>query len=61
MVGKQFYLRGGYQGDSLTFDEHGRIIGHSPQGSYTLSVIQIDHVRLTKAFLNDPESFLRRL
>jgi len=48
MVGKQFYLRGGYQGDSLTFDEHGRIIGHSPQGSYTLSVIQIDHVRLTK-------------
>jgi hypothetical protein len=48
MVGKQFYLRGGYQGDSLTFDEHGRIFGHSPQGSYTLSVIQIDHVRLTK-------------
>jgi len=48
LVGKQFYLRGGYLGDSITFNEHGRIIGHSPQGSYTLSVVQIDHVHLTK-------------
>jgi hypothetical protein len=48
LVGKQIYLRGGYLGDTLNFDEHGHIVGHSPQGSYTLSVIQIDHVRLTK-------------
>jgi len=48
LVGKQFYLRGGFLGDSLAFDEHGKITGHSPQGSYTLSVIQIDRVRLTK-------------
>ena len=48
LVGKQLYLRGGYLGDSLNFDEHGRIVGHSPQGSYTLSVLQLDHVRLTK-------------
>jgi TonB family protein len=48
LVSKQFYLRGGYLGDSISFDEHGRIIGHSPQGSYTLSVLQIDHVRLSK-------------
>ena len=48
LVGKQLYLRGGYLGDAITFDEHGRIIGHSPKGSYTLSVIQVDHVRLTK-------------
>jgi TonB family protein len=48
LAGKQIYLRGGYLGDALAFDEHGRIIGHSPQASYTLSVIQIDHVRLTK-------------
>jgi TonB family protein len=48
LVGKQIYLRSGYLGDSLNFDEHGRIVGHSPQGSYTLSVIQVDHVRLTK-------------
>jgi TonB family protein len=48
LVGKQIYLRGGYLGDTLSFDEHGRIVGHSPQGSYTLSVFQIDHVRLTK-------------
>jgi TonB family protein len=45
---KQIYLRAGYLGDTLNFDEHGRIVGHSPQGSYTLSVIQVDHVRLTK-------------
>jgi TonB family protein len=48
LVGKQIYLRGGYLGDTLNFDEHGHIVGHSPQGSYTLSVIQVDHVRLTK-------------
>ena len=48
LVGKQFYLRGGYLGDTLNFDERGRIVGHSPKGSYTLSVIQIDRVRLTK-------------
>ncbi len=48
LVGKQFYLRGGYLGDSITFDEHGRIVGHSPQGSYTVSVIQIDRLRMTK-------------
>lgn len=48
LVGKQFYLRGGYMGDSLTFDEHGKIVGHPPQASYTLSVIQVDHVHLTK-------------
>jgi hypothetical protein len=48
LVGKQFYLRGGYLGDSITFNEHGRIIGHSPQGSYALSIVQIDRVHLTK-------------
>ncbi|MGD0802022.1 MAG: energy transducer TonB [Terracidiphilus sp.] len=48
LVGKELYLRGGYQSDLLSFDEHGRLIGHSPQGSYTLSAIQIDKARLTK-------------
>jgi hypothetical protein len=48
LLGKQLFLRGGFLGDSLNFDEHGRIVGHAPQGSYTLSVVQIDHVRLTK-------------
>ncbi len=48
LVGKALYLRGGYLDNSLSFDEHGRITGHSPQGSYTLSAIQIEHVRLTK-------------
>jgi len=48
LVGKPLYLRGGYLDNSLSFGEHGTLIGHSPQGSYTLSAIQIDRVRLTK-------------
>ena len=48
LVGKALFLRGGYLDNALSFDEHGRIIGHSPQGSYALSAFQIDRVRLTK-------------
>jgi hypothetical protein len=48
LTGKALYLRGCYLDNTLTFDEHGGLIGHSPQGSYTLSVLQIDKVRLTK-------------
>lgn len=48
LVGKTFYLRGGYLDDSLSFDEHGKLDGHSPQGSYTLNLIQIEKVHLDK-------------
>lgn len=48
LVGKTLYLRSGYQDNNLEFDEWGRLIGHSPQGSYTLSQIQISRVKLTK-------------
>jgi TonB family protein len=48
LVGKALYLRGGYLENNLSFDEKGKLVGHSPQGSYTLSAIQIDHVHLTK-------------
>jgi TonB family protein len=48
LVGKELYLRGGYLDDSLTFNEHGKLIGHSAQGSYTLCGVVIDKVRLTK-------------
>jgi TonB family protein len=48
LVGKPLYLRGGYLENSLNFNEHGKLIGHSREGSYTLSAIQIDKVRLTK-------------
>jgi TonB family protein len=48
LVGKIFYLRGGYLDDSLSFNEHGKLAGHSPAGSYTLSMVQIDKVRLSK-------------
>jgi outer membrane biosynthesis protein TonB len=48
LVGKPLFLRGGYLDNTLTFSERGALIGHSPQGSYTLSAIQIDRVRLTR-------------
>jgi TonB family protein len=48
LVGKALYLRGGYLDNTLSFDEHGKLDGHSPQGSYTLSAIQIDRVHLIK-------------
>jgi len=48
LVGKPLYLRGGYLDNTLSFGETGRLIGHSPKGSYTLCGLQINRVRLTK-------------
>ncbi len=48
LVGKTLYLRAGYLDNNLEFDEHGRLQGRSPQGSYTLSQIQINKVKLSK-------------
>ena len=48
LVGKTMYLRAGYQDNNLEFDEHGRLQGHSAQGSFTLSQIQINKVKLSK-------------
>ncbi len=48
LLGKQLFLRGGYMDNDLNFSESGRLIGHSPQGSFTLNEIQIERVHLTK-------------
>jgi TonB family protein len=48
LVGRPLYLRGGYLDDSLTFNEHGVLMGRSPLGSYALCAVQIDKVRLTR-------------
>ncbi|MGA8673050.1 MAG: energy transducer TonB [Terracidiphilus sp.] len=48
LAGKTLYLRDGYLDNSLSFDEHGKLIGHSAQGSYTLSLVEIDKVHLSK-------------
>jgi outer membrane biosynthesis protein TonB len=48
LVGKELFLRSGYLDNTLSFNEHGALIGHSPQGSYTLCGIQINKVRLAK-------------
>ncbi len=46
--GKTVYLRGGYLDNDLHFDEKGRLAGSSPQASYTLSLVQIDKVHVSK-------------
>ncbi len=48
LVGKPLFLRRGYLGDSLNFNEHGEATGHPAQGSFTLSGVQIDKVKLTR-------------
>jgi len=48
LVGKQLFLRGGYLDNDLSYNENGILVSHSPQGSYTLSAIQIDKVHLAK-------------
>lgn len=48
LVGKSLYLRGCYLDNSLSFNEHGHLIGHSPQGSFTLSAFQINKVQINK-------------
>ena len=48
LVGKQLFLRGGYLDNALSFNEHGVLAGHSPQGSYTLSGVEINKVHLSK-------------
>ncbi len=48
LLGKRLYLRGGYLGDTLSFNDHGALIGHSPQGSYALCGVVITKVSLDK-------------
>ena len=48
LVGKALYLRGGYLDNNLSFDEHGRLVSHSVQGSFTLSAIEIEKLHLSK-------------
>ncbi|MGA3132137.1 MAG: energy transducer TonB [Terracidiphilus sp.] len=48
LEGKDLFIRGGYLDNTLAFNEHGVLIGHSAQGSYTLCGIRINKVRLLK-------------
>ncbi len=48
LVGKTFYLRGGYLDNTLHFNEKGVLDGSSPKASYTLSLVQIDHIKVDK-------------
>jgi TonB family protein len=48
LVGKELFLRGGYLGDSISFNEHGLPVGHPAVGSFALSGVEIEKVHLTK-------------
>lgn len=48
LVGKTFYLRGGYLDNSLGFDERGQLQTSSPRGSFTLALIRVEKARLSK-------------
>ena len=48
LQGKTFYLRGGYLENELHFDRQGNLLGNSARASYTLSMVQIDRVSLSK-------------
>jgi TonB family protein len=48
LVGKQLMLRGAYMADSLSYNEHGKLIGNSKPASFTLCAVQIDKVQLSK-------------
>jgi TonB family protein len=48
LLGKTFYLRGGWLDDNLHFDENGKLDGASPHASFTLSLVEITRVHLTK-------------
>lgn len=48
LQGKTFYLRGGFLENELHFDRQGNLEGNSPRASFTLSMVQIDRVSLSK-------------
>jgi hypothetical protein len=48
LVGKPLFLRGCYLSDDLRFNERGGLYDSSSRGSFTLSGIQIETVRLTR-------------
>ncbi|MBS1804415.1 MAG: energy transducer TonB [Acidobacteria bacterium] len=48
LIGKTLYLRDGYLDNSLDFDEHGVLTSHSSRGSFTLSQVQINKIKLSK-------------
>jgi TonB family protein len=48
LIGKPLFLRGGFLDDTLSYNEHGALIGNSPHASYTLCAVQIDKISLTK-------------
>ncbi len=48
LVGRQLFLRGGFLGDVLNFNQHGDPLGHPISGSYTLSAVEITKVHIDK-------------
>ncbi len=48
LVGKMLYLRGGYLGENLSFNQQGDPVGNPAKGSFTLGLIQVERIHFTK-------------
>lgn len=48
LVGKTFYLRGGWLDNDLHFGENGKLDGTSPRGSFALCLVEVTQVHLKK-------------
>ncbi|MDE3199974.1 MAG: TonB family protein [Acidobacteriota bacterium] len=48
LEGKTLYLRSGYMDDTLDFDETGQLRSVSPRGSFTLALVRIEKIRLSR-------------
>lgn len=48
ITGKQLFIRGLWLSDELHYNMYGDLVSTSPKGSFTLCVVEIEHVRLTK-------------
>jgi TonB family protein len=48
LLGKSLYLRNCYLDNSLSFNEHGAVIGHPAPGAFTLCGVEFNKVKLTK-------------
>lgn len=48
LTGKTWYLRGAWLSDSLEFSMRGEALGHPATGSFTLALVRIEKVHLTR-------------
>lgn len=48
LIGTTWYLRGAWLSDSLEFSMRGEVLGHPTKGAFTLALVRIEKVHLTR-------------